>query len=131
MVDISPDLHPQVILTFGGKYEHRESEIVDAEEFIAKKGITAKGKKCSPYDLKSVAFGEPLHKPEDDIEREEPTVAEGLEEAMEVDVEADAIGTTIEQTGQSSDLLADARATPPDEPGDDAVDMGGWEPTLF
>ena len=50
---------------------------------------------------------------------------------MEVDVEADAIGTTIEQTGQSSDLLADARATSPDEPGDDAVDMEGWEPTLF
>ena len=60
-------------------------------------------------------------------------MAEGLEndDAMEVDVEADAIGTTIEQTGQSSDLLADARATSADESGDDAVDMGGWEPTLF
>jgi len=129
LVDISDDLHPQIVLTFGGKHEHRESEIIDAEEFIAKKGVTAKGKKCSAYDLKEVAFGEPLHKPEDDIE---PEVAEAIDiedGEMEADVDSFAEPAPIEQTGQSSELLASS------DPGtaspDDAVDMGDWEPTLF
>ena len=67
LVDISDDLHPQVKLTFGGRQEGREPEILDAEEFIAKKGFTAKGKKCSAMDLAMVEFIEPLHKPEDDV----------------------------------------------------------------
>ena len=72
LVDISADLHPQVKLTFGGRQEGREAEVLDAEEFIAKKGLTAKGKKCSSLDLAAVEFIEPLHKPEDDIVPEEP-----------------------------------------------------------
>ena len=126
LVDISADKHPQILLTFGGKFEHREAETLDAEEFIAKKGLTAKGKKCSPYDLKKVEFGEPLVKPEDEEE-----LAEAIsEEPMDVDLEAedfedDAPITEIEQTGQSSQLLKG-----PESP-DDPVDMGDWEPTLF
>ena len=80
LVALSDDLHPQVILTFGGKYAHRESETLDAEEFIAKKGYAAKGKKCHAYDLKQVAFGEPLHKPED----EAPAEASALVQETEV-----------------------------------------------
>ena len=72
LVDISADLHPQVKLTFGGRQEGREAEVLDAEEFIAKKGLTAKGKKCSALDLAAVEFIEPLHKPEDDIVPDEP-----------------------------------------------------------
>ena len=72
LVDISVDLHPQVKLTFGGRQEGREAEVLDAEEFIAKKGLTAKGKKCSALDLAAVEFIEPLHKPEDDIVPDEP-----------------------------------------------------------
>ncbi len=68
LVDISEDRHPQFQVTFGGKYGHRDPENVDAEEYIAKKGYSAKGKKCHQYDLKDVKFIEPLHKPEDDIE---------------------------------------------------------------
>ncbi len=126
LVDISADKHPQILLTFGGKFEHREAETLDAEEFIAKKGLTAKGKKCSPYDLKKVEFGEPLVKPEDEEE-----LAEAIsEEPMDVDLEAedfedDAPITEIEQTGQSSQLLKDSNS--PDDP----IDMGNWEPTLF
>ena len=67
LVEISDDLHPQFEITFGGKHEYREAEIVDAEEFIGKKGVQAKGKKVSAMDVKSVRFIEPLHKPEDDI----------------------------------------------------------------
>ena len=67
LVAISDDKHPQVEVIFGGRHEHRDAELIDAEEFIAKKGLQAKGKKTSQYDIKEVRFTEPLHKPEDDI----------------------------------------------------------------
>ena len=64
LVDLTDDLHPQFQVIFGKKYEHRDPENIDAEEFIAKKGFTAKGKKCHQYDLKKVRFIEPLDKPD-------------------------------------------------------------------
>ena len=80
LVEISDDKHPQFEITFGGKHEHREAEVVDAEEFIAKKGLQAKGKKVSAMDVKSVTFIEPLHKPEDDVV---PAEEEGVDHAGE------------------------------------------------
>ena len=82
LVSVSDDLHPQFEITFGGKNVNREPEQVDAEEFIAKKGLQAKGKKVSALDVKAVAFIEPLHKPEDDIV-ETPSEAEN--QAGEID----------------------------------------------
>ena len=82
LVELSDDLHPQFEITFGGKHEHREAENVDAEEFIAKKGIQAKGKKVSAMDVKAVKFIEPIHKPEDDVKPEE---SEAENQAGEID----------------------------------------------
>ena len=82
LVEISDDKHPQFEITFGGKHAHREQENVDAEEFIGKKGVQAKGKKVSAMDVKSVKFIEPLHKPEDDIEQ---VVSEAENLAGEID----------------------------------------------
>ncbi len=78
LVDISEDKHPQYRCIFGGKSAHKEPECIDAEEWIAKKGITAKGKKCHDREqVKKVEFIEPLVKPED----EEPEMPE---EPMEI-----------------------------------------------
>ena len=82
LVEISDDKHPQFEITFGGKHEHREAECVDAEEFIGKKGVQAKGKKVSAMDVKAVKFIEPLHKPEDDVQ---PEVSEAENLAGEID----------------------------------------------
>ena len=82
LVALSDDRHPQVEVTFGGKNENRLPELIDAEEFIAKKGIQAKGKKVSQYDVKKVEFTEPLHKPEDDIR---PEASEAENQAGEID----------------------------------------------
>ena len=82
LVAISDDRHPQVEVTFGGRHEHREAEKIDAEEFIAKKGLQAKGKKTSQYDVKGVSFIEPLYKPEDDFIPEE---SEAENQAGEID----------------------------------------------
>ena len=82
LVALSDDLHPQFEITFGGKNVNRDPEQVDAEEFIAKKGVQAKGKKVSALDVKKVEFIEPLHKPEDDIV---PEASEAENQAGEID----------------------------------------------
>ncbi len=82
LVAISEDKHPQFEITFGGKHEHREAEAVDAEEFIAKKGLQAKGKRVSAMDVKSVKFIEPIYRPEDDVVTEE---SEAENQAGEID----------------------------------------------
>ena len=122
LVDISSDLHPQVLLTYGKKFEHKEPDVLDAEEFIAKKGVTAKGKKCSPLDLKSVEFTEPLHKPEDDIVTSDEDMPED-DEPVEVEIDED-IPAVEESAPEATPEAA------PEEPGD-AVDFTDWEPTLF
>ena len=84
LVDLSEDKHPQIQVTFAGKYAHREPEKIDAEEYIAKKGIAAKGKKCHAWDLAKVEFIEPLVKPEDLVEEQQDAEPENL--ADEIDL---------------------------------------------
>ena len=74
---LSEDRYPRFEVTFGGKYAHREPETVNAEEFIAKKGIAAKGKKASQYDIASIKFVEPLH-----VEEEEEKKADEFTETV-------------------------------------------------
>ena len=138
LVDISSDDYPQLVLTFGGKYAHREPETVDVAEFIAKKGITAKGKKCSPYDLKAVEFGEPLEKDEPEAPGE--AIAEPFD--GDDDMADDAVDQVQPKAPVDPDAPA-AYAAPVSEPSEDvhdapedasdsgAVDFDDWEPTLF
>ena len=141
LVDISSDAYPQLVLTFGGKFAHREPETVDVAEFIAKKGITAKGKKCSPYDLKAVEFGEPLEKEEPEAPGE--AIAEPFD--GDDDMADDAVNQV--QPGEPDASVDQVQPKAPDvpsaEPSDDApeapedasdsgtVDFDDWEPTLF
>ena len=96
LVELSDDLHPQFEIIFGGKNVNRDPECVDAEEFIAKKGIAAKGKKVSAFDVKKVHFIEPIHKPEDDIVPEASEAENQAGEIDDSDVE-DPIDITIDE----------------------------------
>ena len=96
LVAISDDRHPQVEVLFGGRHEHREPEKIDAEEFIAKKGLQAKGKKTSQYDVKEVRFIEPLHKPEDDIVPEESLAENQAGEIDNSDIEEEPLDLNID-----------------------------------
>ena len=114
LVGISADARPQVMLTFGKKFEHKEPEVIDAEQFIAKKGITAKGKKCSSMDLKSVEFTDPLPVEESEVPvNDEP-----------VDVVIDEDFPEVSFDDEIPDMPA------PDED-EGPVDLSDWEPTLF
>lgn len=126
LVALSEDKHPQFQVIFGGKYEHRDPEDIDAEEYIAKKGYAAKGKKCHQYDLKEVKFIEPLHKPEDDIEDEPLDIIDDVEQTDEsqdvTSTEATGVINDGGQTGSAAALLGSG----------DIPDVGDIdEPTLF
>lgn len=126
LVALSEDKHPQFQVIFGGKYEHRDPENIDAEEYIAKKGYAAKGKKCHQYDLKEVKFIEPLHKPEDDTEDEPLDIIEDVEQTDEsqdvTSTEATGVINDGGQTGSAAALLGSS----------DIPDIGDIdEPTLF
>ena len=86
LVDISEDRHPQFEVTFGGKSAHKEPENVDAEAHIAKKGLTAKGKKCHSLEVKKVRFIEPIVRPEDEQVDETPQEAISLDEEFDISV---------------------------------------------
>ncbi len=123
LVALSEDRHPQFLVIFGGKYEHRDPENIDAEEYIAKKGYAAKGKKCHQYDLKEVKFIEPLHKPEDDIEDEPLDIIDDVE-SDEPQGDSNEVSGATTDGGQTSaaDLLDSG----------DIPDVGDIdEPTLF
>lgn len=123
LVALSEDKHPQFQVIFGGKYEHRDPENIDAEEYIAKKGYAAKGKKCHQYDLKEVKFIEPLHKTEDDIEDEPLDIIDDVE-SDEPQGDSNEVSGAATDGGQTSaaDLLDSG----------DIPDVGDIdEPTLF
>lgn len=127
LVALSEDKHPQFQVIFGGKYEHRDPENVDAEEYIAKKGYSAKGKKCHQYDLKEVRFIEPLHKPEDDIDDEPLDIIEPMDQdsdTPEVQDIPDAKETTGGDDAQTSAATLLGSGDIPD-----ITDID--EPTLF
>ena len=96
LVEVSDDKHPQVEVTFGGRHEHRDPEKIDAEEFIGKKGLQAKGKKTSQYDVKEVKFIEPIHRPEDDIVPEESLAENQAGEIDNSDIDDEPIDLDID-----------------------------------
>ena len=127
LVALSEDKHPQFQVIFGGKYEHRDPENVDAEEYIAKKGYSAKGKKCHQYDLKEVRFIEPLHKPEDDIDDEPLDIIEPMDQDSDTTEVQDIPDVKETTAGDDSQTSAATLLGSGDIP--DITDID--EPTLF
>ncbi len=115
-IEICDDRFPQIEITFGGKNEGRDPELVDVEQYIGRKSSKAKGKKVSWLEVASVRFVEPLEKEEP--EDEEP-VAPDSEEAGDLP-EAEAAPSVPD--GPEPD------STKPAAPVWDADDP---EPTLF
>jgi len=97
-VELCEDLHPQALITFGGKHAKREAEAIDVEEFIGKKGFRAKGKRATAFEVESVKFIEPLQKEEENLPDENSDVESTVETAADGggQVEGFAPGSTVE-----------------------------------
>ena len=99
------------------------SDFVDAEEWIAKKGVGAKGKKVVDRgEVKIVRFVEPLVKPGDDEPEEEPAEEPSVAETAPEPAPAPA---------QSSSVPAGVEIHIPDSPADEPYELIFEEPTLF
>ncbi|HOE04224.1 MAG TPA: DNA gyrase/topoisomerase IV subunit A [Bacteroidales bacterium] len=85
LVMLNDDMFPQVSLTFTGKHAERPGEIIDAEEFIAVKGIKAKGKRLSTFEIEKAAFTEPLQKEFPDNGDDETEEADSSGEENDID----------------------------------------------
>ncbi|MBP5690390.1 MAG: DNA gyrase/topoisomerase IV subunit A [Bacteroidales bacterium] len=130
LVDLSDDLLPRFEVIFGGKYAHREPETIEAEPFIAKKGVAAKGKKCHAYELKDVRFVEPINPPaEEEPEEPETEEPEEQEEEIVMDVISAAEDDSLVQESQAKQILDRVRAEQAENRSDD--EPFDLEPTLF
>ena len=89
LVELSDDKYPRYEVLW--KLEDKPSELVDAEQWIAKKGVGAKGKKVVERgEVKSVRFVEPLQK-------EEPAPAfEPVQTGVEISIPETVDEETIE-----------------------------------
>ena len=70
-VEISFDRKPVLQITFGGKHADKEPEIIHAEEFIAIKGSSAKGKTLTSNKVKKISWLKPIFVEEEDVEKVE------------------------------------------------------------
>ena len=148
LVDLSEDTHPRFEVIFGGKYSHREPEDYLAEEFIAKKGLAAKGKKCHSYDLKAVKFIDPLPDDEPEEEPEAPEEAPETTDTPDVPDTPDTPETPeVQETPEVIEVVEEPAPDVPEEPvpdipepADSPDDNDGpapldldidFEPTLF
>lgn len=98
LIELNCDRFPQILVTFGGKNVKREPEKVDVEAYIGQKSVKAKGKKVSWFDVKAVAFIEPLEK---EIPEEEPSDVEAeVENAADFDSREEGLGQTWDADGE-------------------------------
>lgn len=91
---LTDQVYPRMLVTFGGADSSRAPLEVDAEQFVAVKGVKAKGKRLSTWQVESIEELEPLRFPEPQ-EEEEPQEADG-EAQEEENLDPDA-GKTEQQ----------------------------------
>ena len=124
-IDICCDTYPRLELTFKGKDAAREPEIIDVADFIAKKGLKAKGRKASTRDVKKAEFIEPFPEPELSVD-EEPD--EDTIEFVDDDDNAD-VATPVSEDEARRILEENSAAN--DASSDDDDSDGPIELTLF
>jgi len=56
----SENYYPRFELKFGGKHKKRENEIIEIADFIAVKGVKARGKRLSNYEIADIKELEPV-----------------------------------------------------------------------
>ena len=85
LVELSDDKYPRYEITW--KLEDKPADTVDAEQWIGKKGIAAKGKKCAERgEVRSVKFVEPIIKEDAGTseETEEPEAMDIMDPEFEI-----------------------------------------------
>lgn len=92
---LSSERHPRFEISFGGRYEARQPEVVAADGFIGEKSYKARGKRLTTFEVKKIREIDPVPDEEEEKEQEvefEITNPEGLmsrEEQMRLDFDGE------------------------------------------
>ena len=70
MLLLTSEVYPRISITFGGGSSFREPQEVDVDEFIAVKGVKARGKRLTNYEVATIEELEPLRQPENENDNE-------------------------------------------------------------
>lgn len=132
LIALSEDRYPQLKITFTGKNAKREPEIIDVEQFIGKKGIKAKGKRLSNYEIGTIQFVEPLIKeeeePVEEIQAEEQNVPNAEDQSLqtsdskEINHKRSGLGNDKKSDDENDNTAGEVIIEPSSDPS---------EPTLF
>jgi topoisomerase-4 subunit A len=87
LVCFSARQHPRFEIKFGGMHKTLPKEVIDAEQFIAVKGIKAKGKRLTTNVISGITELEPLIPDEEILSSDEPD--EGEDASTNLDIETD------------------------------------------
>ena len=82
LITISSWQYPQFEIEFGGKNAKRGNEFIDADEFIAIKGLKARGKRLTTFEVKKITETEPV-RPDDEMEN--PQEENGETDSEDID----------------------------------------------
>ena len=66
MLLLTSEAYPRICITFGGGSSFREPQEVDVDEFIAVKGVKARGKRLTNFEVVTIEELEPLRQPENE-----------------------------------------------------------------
>ena len=87
LVSLTEVEYPRFEISFGGKHQARESEIIEVAEFIAVKGYKAKGKRLSNYTVDNIMELEPVVRKETQIVPQVPEETEKPDQEPEPEIQ--------------------------------------------
>ena len=102
LIVLTDEEYPQIQIHFGGADKMREPLTVDVEEFIAVKGIKARGKRLTTYKVASIVEIEPLEK----------EIASMVNDDEDVEEEEEQEGVALDDV-KSREVVFDVEATKP------------------
>lgn len=122
MEAMSADRYPQLEVTYGGAHKTRPVDIIDVEQFIGVKGVKAKGKRITTFDVETLRFVEPLRPdPEDDAA--DTGDGEDAEEIRDADERENIGGETAVVSVEESDSGAERTGAVRERAGDSRVSV--------
>ncbi|MBP5360747.1 MAG: DNA gyrase/topoisomerase IV subunit A [Bacteroidaceae bacterium] len=111
MLLLSSEVYPLIKVTYGGGSSFREPLEIEVEEFIAVKGVKARGKRLTNYEVATIEELEPKRKPEPEEADDSPDAADDSDNGDTPDTEPD--------SGQPSD--SSSEPTPETEKSEDEI----------
>lgn len=99
LILLTDQVYPRLLVTYGGADQFRDPQEIDVEQFVAVKGIKAKGKRITTYEVDRIEELDPIRFPEPPEETEQEPATDKPEN-LDPDAGKSASDILDELTGQ-------------------------------